>query len=238
MKKIVVGVIGLFAASSMVFADDTITIDEQEAQEIQAGADEFSSFYLGAGLGWEWLENKGNITDTLGGAVYEITKQKENRFRGLVQLGYQHLFADHFLAGLELSCDFAQKKSSDVYSEGDYMGARIDNKGATPGIFAKIGYAFCGKQLIYVKLGGQWRRARIVDTDRTDGDRSYDANKFVLAGALGYQHKFTKKFSGFGEVTYTGRSKKEGNIDIFGYSTKTGEAWGVNLGVAYHLITR
>jgi len=61
-------------------------------------------------------------------------------------------------------------------------------------------------------------------------------NKFVFAGALGYQCKFTKKFSAFGELTYSARQKNDkDNFNAAKISAKTGESWGFNLGVTYHI---
>jgi len=240
MKKLVL-IAGMFAFVNMASADEA-AVEENAVVEDVADVDNedgLTSIYASLGLGWEWFENKGDI-DYKDGIVRSINKQKINRFRGMVGLGYQHLFMQHFLAGLEFDCEFAQKKDKEIYNSLNvYHNSKIQNKGITPAIYAKLGYAWCNKHVVYVKLGGQWKRTRVLDLDGNAQNDSYNINKFVFAGALGYQCKFTKKFSAFGEVTYSARQKndKDGFIGLK-YSTKTGESWGFNLGVTYHMLTK
>lgn len=189
--------------------------------------DGFSGAYLGVGFGWEWLQNKGNAEEH--GNYEQFCKQKADRFRGEVQLGYQKIFSDHFLTGLEFDCGFAKNEKNDLYITSGEKISEIKNKAVTPGIFAKFGYAWCDKYAVYAKLGIQWPGIKI---------ENQDIRKGVFAAVLGGERKFTKKFSAFGEIAYACQQKKDFENGGKKRSVKSGESIGVNLGVVYHMLSK
>lgn len=211
MKKIVTA--ALIAASALIGFSGGNAVAE----------DGFSGAYLGVGLGWEWLENKGNVNNE------QICKQKIDRLRGEVQLGYQKLFSEHFLTGLEFDCDFAKNEKNDLYAVSSGKISELKNKAVTPGIFAKFGYAWCDKYAVYTKLGVQWPGIKIENQDTRKG---------VFAAVLGGECKFTKKFSAFGEISYACQQKKDFENNGRKWSVKSGKHVGVNLGVTYHMLSK
>lgn len=251
MKKMVLVLAGMLASAGLVVADDSEKIiDSQDVYEENSADDGWTGIYGSLGLGWEWMENKGGFSyiDAMdddkekSGSVY---KQKNNRFCGTIGLGGQMLFAQHFLAGLEFDCTFAKSEEKDTviknaggidHKESPDKNFRIKNKGVSPALYAKLGYVFCNKHVVYTKLGVKWLKTRVVDRDETNGDESFDTNKGVFAAALGYQCAFTKNLSGFAEVNYAGRNKVDhGSMDddIASVSLKTNEGnWGFSAGVS------
>lgn len=252
MKKIAFALVGMLASTGLVIADDSDKIiDSQDVYEENSADDGWTGVYGSLGLGWEWMENKGTF-------VYEdasdnkdktgtVNKQKNNRFCGTIGLGGQMLFAQHFLAGLEFDCTLAKSEDKDAVlleANGDDhdggMGAslRVKNKGVSPALYAKLGYVFCNKHVVYTKLGVKWVKTRFEDLDHTTGgDESFDSNKGVFAAALGYQCAFTKNVSGFAEVNYAGRNKADhgemNNGGIKSISLKTNDSnWGFSAGVS------
>lgn len=248
MKKMVLVLAGMLASAGLVVADDSEKIiDSQDVYEENSADDGWTGIYGSLGLGWEWMENKGGFTyDDSGIKNGYMDKQKNNRFCGMLGLGGQMLFAQHFLAGLEFDCTFAksEEKNAVLRHEGGEEHAlpgkeilHIKNKGVSPALYAKLGYVFCNKHVVYTKLGVKWIKTRVVDMDHSDKDESFDTNRGVFAAALGYQCAFTKNLSGFAEVNYAGRNKVDhGEMNSGGeksISLKTNEGnWGFSAGVS------
>lgn len=249
MKKIVL-MMGM-AVSPMLIAEEVPSVDTFESEISGESGDQFSSLYFSAGGGLDWMKNKGDVSDNEGSV--SISEQKPTSFHGLFGIGYQKLVAQQFLIGLEFNCSIGENKDNDVwvYYEGcpSSMESKIKNKGITPGVFAKMGVTFCDKHLVYTKLGVQWPSTKVeIYNARTEGRDGHDINKGVFAAALGYQYKFTKKVSAFGEVTYAAKQKKDINVDSFDarenttyqskWSVKARDSWGFNVGVVYHMLMK
>lgn len=253
MKKVMLAAAGMLASSVSVMAVDS-DVAATVADETYS-SDHFTSLYFSAGCGFDWMKNEGSMDDSIsnannGGALLPMKKQKPTSFVGVFGLGYQRVFAQHFLAGIEFDCTVGQKKDSDIYLEGmlpngvwqsatQLPKARVKNKSVGLGLFAKLGYVFCGKHLVYTKLGVAWPSSKADLPDGSGKISKYDIDKGVFAAALGYQYKFTNRFSGFGEVTYMSHQKKDITMkDKTKWSLKTRESWGVRVGVACHLFTK
>lgn len=250
MKKIVLAA-GI-VVSPMLVAEDAVPVDNAFESEVAGeSGDQFSSLYLNVGFGCDWMKNKGEIVDD--GGPLSINEQKPTSLHGLFGLGYQRLIAQRFLLGLEFDCGVGQSKENEIWVDYDgsssSMSSKIKNRGVTLGVFTKLGVAFCNRHLVYTKLGVQWPSTKVeIYNARTGGVDGHDISKGVFAAALGYQCKFTKKVSAFGEVTYTAKQKKDINVDSFDvernttypskWSVKARESWGFNVGVVYHMLTR
>lgn len=245
MKKMVLVLAGMLASAGLVVADDSEKIiDSQDVYEENSADDGWTGIYGSLGLGWEWMENKGGEFTTVTGDFSGcMDKQKNNRFCGTVGIGGQMLFAQHFLAGLEVDCTFAKSEeknavlriNGEIYGNGEEQ-FHVKNKGVSPALYAKVGYVFCNKHAVYAKLGVKWLKTSAIDYDiENGGDEGFNSNKGVFAAALGYQCAFTKNLSGFAEVNYAGRNKLDGGKinEVARVSIKTNESnWGFSAGVS------
>lgn len=247
MKKI--ALFCLFGVTAgAVMAEDIVEQDNQE--QVVAEKNPFDGFYVGAGVGGSFLQNKSNGV---------MKKQNVNRFTGDIYAGYGKAFANGKLyLGIEALLDIASSKKNNVdldsaaqtklnyeiKAEIEAKGATINNvnakvvvknKAFTPELTLKTGY-IAGNNMFYAKGGIAFPPAEVtLNASYREGsvDKSFNVskkiNKVVPVVYLGVARAFGSKWSSNIEAGY--QFKQKGNNYTVNYKLNGG--WKVRAGVAY-----
>ena len=200
----------------------------------------FRGFYLGGGLGWNFVKynsyrlgvSGGNEGDTV---AYD--EQKVNRPMLSLVLGYGDIVYPNIYVGLEGIVDIAQNKTKSVLISGkeilevshDSDGGYVKHKGIAAEIGVRFGYVFDNsKTMVYMRPGASFfnevelwndiRRTFQGTHQKIDGH----PKKIAFAIALGAEKIINDNFSARLEAGYLFRRSFETNSIAAHNGTDTG----------------
>lgn len=250
MKRIVIFCL-LGFTSSAVMADDVLEQDAQSSQEQEVVTERssFDGFYLGAGIGGSFSQNKYDGV---------MKKQNVNRFIGDIHVGYGKVLRERFYLGLEVLLEGTSTKTSDAELNDDLkknlgeilkkidkmfdgaitdpkLSAKVKNKGITPEVTVKVGYV-AANCMFYAKAGAAKPRTEIdvfgsakVGATEHRGHFVEKITKVKPVIAIGAARAFGNRWNANVEVGYQFKQK----VQILGRDFETNGGPKVRLGVSH-----
>lgn len=245
MKRIVIFCL-LGFTSSAVMADDVLEQDAQSSQEQEVVTERssFDGFYLGAGIGGSFLQNKHDGI---------MKKQNVNRFTGDIHIGYGRVLRERFYLGLEVLGELTKQKTQDAEYSDDFkkkvkgeleaeatsnggsisgfsMNAKVRNKAFTPELTLKVGYV-AGSSMFYAKGGIARPEAKAlfrVEASLNNGEKyaknfNESTSKIVPVVYLGGARALGNRWNANVEAGYQFYQERKGD--------KTNGGWKVRAGV-------
>ena len=241
MRKCVISAFAVLLTFGSVFADafSGAKAEELVIEETEAVTNCFNSVYLGLGIGWNHIKNKGKglaeYFNDANPAVYGTMNKKTNRFMGTLVLGAGKVFNENLYFGADAMFDFMKnKKKSGVHpvkkaGEDDvdkFAFEQIKNKGFAWNAGVRLGYVMSNGILVYGKFGGAYAKSTQTGygVNNAQGaakanvpvaaDANYNVNKscnkMTPLIAFGLEKVMCNGLSVRGEVEYDFKAKKRG----------------------------
>lgn len=117
----------------------------------------WTGFYIGANVGWGWLNNDLDVSPSFGIPATAINIGSANGFIGGLQAGYNWQFANNVVLGLEADIEWADLGGNSVVVSGP-IGVATGSLDYFGTIRARAGYAF-DRVLPYITGGAAYGKS-------------------------------------------------------------------------------